>query len=137
MLSLLPMLLLLPAILMEQSGPSLASLKYNRRALLVFAPSDQDRSFQQQRDILTAHTQEMQDLDLVALPMITTTGQDQQQTELRHRFHVLPEQFVVILVGKDGGEKLRRHSPLTAEQLEQTIDAMPMRKDEMRRRSNP
>lgn len=122
---------------MAQTGPSLASLKNNHRALLVFAPSDQDQAFQQQRNILTAHAEEMHDLDLIALPMITTTGQDQQQTDLRHRFHVLPERFTVILIGKDGGEKLRRHIPLTAEQLEQTIDAMPMRKDEIRQRSNP
>lgn len=122
---------------MAQSGTSLASLKNNHRALLVFAPSDQNPSFQQQMNILTAHTHEMQDRDLLALPMVTTTEQDQQQRDLRHRFHVPPERFMVILIGKDGSEKLRRDIPLTAEQLEQTIDAMPMRKDEIRQRSNP
>jgi hypothetical protein len=37
-------------------------------------------------------------------------------------------------VGKDGGEKLSSSKPLAAEKLFATIDAMPMRRDEMQRR---
>jgi hypothetical protein len=40
--------------------------------------------------------------------------------------------FTVILVGKDGGEKLRLDSVLTTAKLFSTIDAMPMRKSEMK-----
>jgi hypothetical protein len=40
----------------------------------------------------------------------------------------------VLLVGKDGGVKLSSSSPLSASTLFGTIDAMPMRIDEMRRR---
>ena len=43
--------------------------------------------------------------------------------------------FVVILIGKDGGEKLRSRHPLRVESLTKGIDAMPMRQDEMRSRS--
>jgi len=42
--------------------------------------------------------------------------------------------FEVLLVGKDGGIKLRRDKPVSASEIIALIDAMPMRQDEMRRR---
>ena len=42
--------------------------------------------------------------------------------------------FTFILVGKDGGEKLRTDTVISLAQLYKTIDAMPMRKDEMQQR---
>ncbi len=41
--------------------------------------------------------------------------------------------FTFILVGRDGGEKLRSSEVVSAEKLFGLIDAMPMRKDEMKR----
>ena len=40
--------------------------------------------------------------------------------------------FTLILVGKDGSEKLRTHSLLSNNKLFALIDAMPMRREEMR-----
>jgi hypothetical protein len=37
--------------------------------------------------------------------------------------------FTVLLIGKDGGEKLRQHTSIPIDKL----DAMPMRQAEMRR----
>jgi hypothetical protein len=42
--------------------------------------------------------------------------------------------FEVLLVGKDGGIKLRRFTPVAASEITALIDAMPMRQDEVRRR---
>lgn len=41
--------------------------------------------------------------------------------------------FVVLLYGKDGGEKLRSEAVVSAEDLFRLIDTMPMRRQEMRR----
>ncbi len=46
---------------------------------------------------------------------------------LRRKFR-LPAGFTAILIGKDGGEKLRRAKPFPTALLERTIDAMPMRR---------
>ncbi len=43
-----------------------------------------------------------------------------------------PRPFSFTLYGKDGGEKLRSYEPVEIERLFATIDAMPMRKREMR-----
>ncbi len=43
--------------------------------------------------------------------------------------------FQVLLVGKDGGVKLRRDRPVAASEITALIDAMPMRREEMRGKS--
>ena len=42
--------------------------------------------------------------------------------------------FTVVLIGKDGGEKFRAGKPTQAEEFFALIDAMPMRRAEMRRK---
>ena len=41
--------------------------------------------------------------------------------------------FELLLVGKDGGVKLRRGTPVAAAEITGLIDTMPMRQSEMRR----
>ena len=52
---------------------------------------------------------------------------------LRARFGVSGSAFRAVPVGKDGGTELNSSSPLSAGALYATIDAMPMRQNEMRR----
>ena len=54
---------------------------------------------------------------------------------LRKRFDVSPESFTVILVGKDGGVKLKQKSRVMLKDIFDLIDAMPMRQEEMRQKS--
>lgn len=51
--------------------------------------------------------------------------------QIRLQFAVEPEEFAVILVGKDGTQKHRYAHPITAEELLGAIDTMPMRQQEM------
>ena len=111
-----------------QSEASLDTLKDKSRVLLVFAPAEQDPNFERQIEIARQHDTEMKERDLVVLTVVGAAHPD-----LRKRFKVSTGDFTVVLVGKDGGEKLRSHQPWSAEQLERTIDAMPMRRDEMRK----
>ena len=50
-------------------------------------------------------------------------------------YAVAPNQFTIILIGKDGGEKFRSLKPETTETLFAIIDAMPMRKSEMKKKN--
>ena len=54
---------------------------------------------------------------------------------MRARYSVEDNQFATVLIGKDGGEKLRRDGLMPTDTLFDTIDAMPMRRDEIRRNS--
>ncbi len=139
------LLLLLPFVAPPQP---LACYVDHNRVLLVFAPTDADSRFQQQLTLLAHHGAGLKDRDLVLLPNVVHAGAEapdtlrtlnspyptgEQQLDQRTRFHVAPSEFAVILIGKDGGEKLRQHAPLSYQKLASTIDAMPMRQEEMRR----
>lgn len=52
---------------------------------------------------------------------------------VRRRYGVGAGAYRAVLVGTDGGVKLSEAAPLTASTLFATIDAMPMRRDEVRR----
>lgn len=51
-------------------------------------------------------------------------------------FRIPPDLFTVMLIGKDGGIKLSQTSPVTNTELFELIDAMPMRRQEMRERAD-
>ncbi len=51
---------------------------------------------------------------------------------LRSQFNVAPQEFRVILVGKDGTAKRHDSNPVEPEVIFNEIDAMPMRQREMR-----
>ena len=53
---------------------------------------------------------------------------------LRQQFGIPHEEFTVILVDKDGTEKQRSQTPIDLAMLFRTIDAIPMRQQEMRSR---
>ncbi|NYD89522.1 DUF4174 domain-containing protein [Sphingomonas melonis] len=56
------------------------------------------------------------------------SGADDGAAALRKRYRLPAGGFVAILIGKDGGEKLRSAKPILPEVLAGTIDAMPMRR---------
>ena len=64
--------------------------------------------------------------------MSTDTLSTASEERLRDRFDVPPSAFRIVLVGKDGTEKRRDETPVTAKSIFETIDAMPMRHREMR-----
>ena len=85
----------------------------DRRVLVVSAPSLTDNSFRAQAALLLPAWSGLIERDFVI------------QTRLDAKT------FSVVLIGKDGGEKLRRTTPLTTEELFALVDAMPMRRADM------
>lgn len=58
------------------------------------------------------------------------------ESELARKYNVNPAELTVILIGRDGGEKYRTYTPLSAQTLFEIIDSMPMRQSEIRKKSN-
>lgn len=129
---------------MTQTGlVTLQQLRDRARPLLVFAPRPDDPRLKIQIRTLQEHAAEAHDRDLlpVALPYNNPSPTPAQLSPddaqaARRRFHVAPGDFAVILLGKDGGSKLRADKPLSMDKLIGTIDAMPMRKEEVQERSH-
>jgi hypothetical protein len=119
-----------------QSGTTLKeklnNYTWKKRVLLVIAPATDNEQLQQQQVILSKHQAGLQDRDMeiIYLPMDKALQED--KTFLSQQFNIGPDDFYSILIGKDGTEKLRSTTPMETEKLFGTIDAMPMRRREMR-----
>ena len=111
------------------ASPTIAQMKWERRVLIVAAPSAEDASLAEQRRILGNWKAEgdTRDLSIVEVVGDQVRGASDPAATIRRKFR-LPSTFTALLIGKDGGEKLRSATPLPAAALEATIDAMPMRK---------
>jgi hypothetical protein len=114
---------------------------WKKRPLVVFAPASGGSALDAQRAIVAGNRAGMAERHMVVVYVIGDSvssdlggGPGMSASALRSRFGVSAGAFRAVLVGKDGGSKLSSSSPLSAGTLFSTIDAMPMRRDEMRRR---
>lgn len=112
---------------------------HNKRVLLVFSNGDNQLA-ETQLTVAAGHIDGFHERDLVLVGLVgndpavpATLLSAPADSAARKRFHITSGEFTVILIGKDGGEKMRSHQPIPWKTLESSIDAMPMRRDEMRR----
>lgn len=115
--------------------------QWKKRPLVVFAGSPGDAALATQRAIVAASRGGLAERDMVVIWVVGTTvasetgpGPGMSAAALRSRYGVGAGAFRAVLVGKDGGAKISSGSPLSAGTLFGTIDAMPMRQQEMRRK---
>ena len=133
---------LLPLLLFLYIPPAytiqLQDLEWQSRPLLIFAPNYSDHRWLAFRKQLNLHSCDLDDRNLV-LGMIYTRGEstisgqlisDDYNKELREQFHIAEQDFIVLLLGKDGREKYRNHEVPVIEDLFVLIDQMPMRRIE-------
>ncbi|MES3082773.1 DUF4174 domain-containing protein [Sphingomonas faeni] len=111
------------------ASPTIAQMRWERRVLIVSASTAEDPALAAQRRILATWKTNAAARDLTIVEVVgdTVRGASDPAAALRRKYH-LPASFTAILIGKDGGEKLRSAKPFPAAALEATIDAMPMRK---------
>lgn len=136
-------MLLLPVVAKAQSGiVTLADLRDHARPLLIFAEKPDDPQLTIQLRTLAEHSAEAHDRQILAIAVVYNNPSPtdaqfiaSEAGAARRRFSIAPGQFTVILIGKDGEEKLRATKPLSITKLNDTIDAMPMRRAEIKRGS--
>ena len=120
----------------------LTSYQWKNRLLLVFALDRSDPQCQIQRSLLAREGPELADGDLLVFWLYDrVSGQvgdrpiaPETTRRLREELGLPEGGFHVLLIGKDGGVKLRSEAPIQPERFYKTIDAMPMRQAEMRRK---
>jgi hypothetical protein len=115
------------------------------RPLLVFGPALNNPQMVDQLKQLKAGLADVKSRDVLYVPIVpeghnqpivgtkvpTARLSEDELAAMRHRFKVEPGDFLVILIGKDGGEKLNSSTPVTMDRLKRLIDSMPMRKSEI------
>ena len=100
----------------------------NKRVLEIYAHSATDSAYQGQLKILSAGEQGLKERDVVVKKYIIYNHNSSRFKEMSADTH-----FIVVLTGKDGGEKYRSDQPVSLQKLYALIDAMPMRKEEMKK----
>jgi len=128
----------------EATALDLDTFRWKHRLVFVFAPSITDRSYLKQEDEFEEKEDELNDRDIIVFKLIeigpSMMGEksltNEQQSYLRHKFEVPAEVYRFVLIGKDGTVKLRAKQAVPSSDLFDLIDRMPMRQEEMRRKTN-
>jgi hypothetical protein len=117
----------------------LDSLRWKNRVLVILSPTESDLSFQLQKQELASSSEGVLERDLMILEILEhgesrvgnqiLSGKSVQDIRKRLGVHTGP--FQVLLIGKDGGVKLRSSEPVSMKDLFGLIDSMPMRRQEM------
>lgn len=118
---------------------SMDNYLWKNRPVIVFTPGPTDPLLAAQRASLDPHCEPFRDRDMVLIEVIGDTvsvnGQPARGIDadaLRARYRVGRETPRAMLIGKDGGLKLRSEIAFSADKLFSAIDAMPMRNLEIR-----
>lgn len=116
----------------------LRSYQWKKRILLAYIPTQPEESIR--KELLQVEA-ELMERDLVVIYVLATGRllQDPHAwerailaTELPASYHVSGSKTQYVLIGKDGGLKLRQSPTLDLQEIFRTIDAMPMRQAEMK-----
>ena len=127
----------------EAMSMDLTQFQWKNRLLFLFAPDGSHPLFKNLQSQIVAQKAEVEDRDLVVFEVLAqdssrmkTTSLDRQQADsIRDHFAVPRNTFSLILVGKDGGIKLKRNDQIDLGAVFELIDSMPMRQDEMRQKN--
>lgn len=125
-------------------APSLASddplAKYvgSDRPIVIFAPDRYDPRLVEQIGRFSIHRREFRDRDVIVIevggPFMRAEGQGVPHAPvMRERYGIGDDDFAIVLIGKDGGEKLRVSQVTDPTVFYDLIDTMPLRQQEIER----
>jgi hypothetical protein len=118
-----------PQELIRPAGESdLSEFLWVNRPVVVFADSPADPRFSEQVERLTDGMDMLLERDVVVLTDTDPSANSPLRTKLR------PRGFMLVIIGKDGGVKLRKPLPWTVREITRSIDKMPEREREVNQR---
>jgi len=117
-----------PEIIQPGEEADLNEFVWIKRPLIVFADSAADPRYVTQMQLITRRLDDLAERDVVVL----TDTDPSARSALREELH--PRGFMLVLLGKDGGVKLRKPFPWDVREISRVIDKMPLRQQEIRDR---
>jgi len=118
----------------------LSDYRWEHRPLLLFAPTDTDPRLVETLSRIEASRCDFLDRDMV-IGVVVTEGTStlagqvinaDESRRLADQYAIDANTFSALLIGKDGGEKLRVNEVPDLQAIYAVIDGMPMRTREMR-----
>ena len=124
----------LPAfVLSAMNAQRLDDLRWKKRVIVIYAPNGSEQKLSQQEQLLHSHDAELKERDLTKIVLRSRA----ENPEIAERFNLAKADFALLLIGKDGLEKLRSQEAVSPETLFRLVDSMPMRQEEMREKGKP
>jgi hypothetical protein len=119
----------------------LTQYQWKNRLLLLFSPSPENPAYQAIVRQLQEKASGVRERDLLVFHVLEPGKSFMNSREispagakaLRQRFAIAPGTFTLVLVGKDGGVKLKRTDRVALAEIFGLIDSMPMRQQEMQK----
>ena len=99
------------------------------RELLIFGEADKSAMVSKQLQLLH---KDMEGLKERSIKIIVVKN----ESDLYKKYQIKQDSFTIILIGKDNSEKYRSNTIIEIAQLFAIIDAMPMRKEEIKKKGN-
>ncbi|THF93801.1 MAG: DUF4174 domain-containing protein, partial [Sulfitobacter sp. SK025] len=103
-----------------------ANFSGKKRPVLVFANSEDDPAFRVQMELLQEQPQDLLERDVIVLTDTDPAARSALRLKMR------PRGFMLVLVGKDGGIKLRKPRPWDVREITRSIDKTTIRQREIR-----
>ena len=113
------------AVVQPADDSELNEFLWTKRLIVVFADSPADPRYTEQLDLLNEELAALGERDVLIL-----TDTD-PKTLSPIRIQLRPRGFSMVLVGKDGGVKLRKPRPLSVREISRSIDKFPDRRREV------
>ena len=126
---------------MAQEALILENYLWKNRIVILFAPHDSSVLLRKQYATLKSDFRGLKERDLLLIRVVSdqvegeefSRGADEAQ-QLRRQYQIADNAFCVVLIGKDGSEKIRSNDIVSRDELYAVIDAMPMRRQEMKKK---
>ena len=117
-----------PSVQFDAADVALEDFQWIARPVIVFSDTPADPRFVQQMERLAARPEALAERDIVVITDTDPANRSDIRTKLR------PRGFMLAIVGKDGGVKLRKPLPWDVREISRSIDKMPLRQQEIRDR---
>lgn len=118
-----------PRTVFDGSEIVIQDLHFIARPVVVFADSPADPQYAEQLELLLSRVDELVIRDVIIITDTDPAARSPLRQELR------PRGFALVLVGKDGRVALRKPAPWDVRELTRSIDKMPLRRQEIRERT--
>ncbi|KOY51103.1 DUF4174 domain-containing protein [Polaribacter dokdonensis] len=124
---------------MQSFSQDFKDYQWKNRVLIVSTNNEKGIEFQKQINLLENLDQELKERKLIVYQIIDNkyklnfTESYKLLNSSSKKYVSTKDGLQVLLIGLDGGIKLKQNSILTAEKLFAIIDGMPMRKRELRK----
>jgi ABC-type iron transport system FetAB permease component len=120
------------ALPLSAAASSIDDYTWHNRLLIVFAGQSSSPELVKQRALIADAKAGFSERDMLPIEVIGNhvQGTTDSADALRHRYHIAPDTFRVLLIGKDGGVKIDSREPVEAQRVFGTVDTMPMRREE-------